>query len=324
MKKLPFFILDVLEKYSDENHILTQKDILKYLYDDHMIDAERKAVSANIKMLEELGFDIVKRPKGVFLASRVFEHNQVKYLIDAIFSSKTINPTNAQELVEKITKYESIYDKESYKYLYKTKDINRNKYSNIFYNMEIINEAKSLNKRVEFTMITYDEYGHKISRNDGYSYKVSPYYLINNYGNYYLLGYYRSKYGPFNIFRVDRMENIKVSDWEAKSMKDAGMPNDFSISKFINEHIYILSSEVVDATLEILDKDEIINVKDYFGTNAKITYEDGTIYANVRCDELALMYWIMQYGVNIKVVSPDSLKEKVVDNLKKILKLYEE
>ena len=39
--------------------------------------------------------------------------------------------------------------------------------------------------------MTYDKNGNLVPRFNGYEYQVSPYYLINNFGRYYLLGYRR-------------------------------------------------------------------------------------------------------------------------------------
>ena len=324
VKALPILILKILEKYSDDNHPITQAKIIEYLLSDYQIEAERKSVSSNLTLLEDLDYDIVRTSKGVYLASRLFDKNQVKYLIDAVFSSKSISANHAKELVERITSLESIYDKKDYEYIYKTKDINRNNSSNVFYNMEMIMEAKKKKKRIEFNLINYDENGKKITKLGGYLYRVSPYFLVNNYGNYYMLGQYRSKYGPLSVYRVDRMINLKVSDWEYTEMSDAGLPKDFSIAKYINEHIYIYGGDVIDAELLILDSNEIINVKEWFSTGATINNVNGEIHASIKTNEQALIYWLMQYGQNIKVLSPESLKEKVVNYLDKMRELYKD
>ena len=43
-KLLIIRILQILEYYSDVNHPLTQEEIIKKLYDDYGIEAERKAI----------------------------------------------------------------------------------------------------------------------------------------------------------------------------------------------------------------------------------------------------------------------------------------
>ena len=41
-------IMQILEYYSDVNHPLTQEQIIKKLYDDYGIEAERKAIGSKI------------------------------------------------------------------------------------------------------------------------------------------------------------------------------------------------------------------------------------------------------------------------------------
>ena len=47
-KMLVMNILNILKDYTDENHTLTQQDILKILERDYDMIAERKAVKRNI------------------------------------------------------------------------------------------------------------------------------------------------------------------------------------------------------------------------------------------------------------------------------------
>lgn len=43
-KRIIIDILRILEEYSDENHTLTQKDIIDLLYKEHNIVVDRKTV----------------------------------------------------------------------------------------------------------------------------------------------------------------------------------------------------------------------------------------------------------------------------------------
>ena len=323
-KAIPFLLLRILEKYSDDNHKLTQSDIIEYMKKDYNLEVERKSISANLKLLEELDYDIIRDAKGVSIGDRVFDHTQVRYLIDAVYSSKIITSSNAQELIKKLSERESIYEKKSYDEIIKTtNEVNRVQNAYIFQIIDVIKEAKRKKKRIEFNLISYDENGNKTFKKGGFTYHVSPYYLINNFGNYFLLGYYSSTYRSYNIFRLDRMANVCVSDWPEKTMEDAGMPKDFKISDYLNEHIYILSDQVIDADLYLKTSDEIINVKEWFPTS-KIENIDGKIHAYVKCDELALLYWVMQYGTGVVVLSPESLRNKVIAYIDEMRKNYEE
>lgn len=320
-------VLKILEEYTDDNHYLTQPQIATKISQLYGIDLERKAIGSSLQLLEELDYDIVKGPKGGFaLLSRTFDPSEASFLIDAIFSSKSINGKEAKRMAEEVSSCFSKYQRKDYSYIYKSNEINRSTNKTALYNVSIINEAISKGKRVGFQYLTYDKNGNEIYRNNGYEYIVSPYYLINNYGRYYLLCNYREKYRPLQLFRIDKMANIVIKDdWPIKQLKDLkDGPKDFSIAKYLNEHVYLFNEEVIDAKI-ILDGEWAIEiVKDWFGDNAKIHFKDEKIIATIKGDEKALYYWIMQYSDCVTVLSPLSLVEKIKKGLIDATRRYQD
>ncbi len=319
-------VLKVLEKYSDENHYLTQNEIVDKIYRDYDIELERKSVGSSLSMLEELDYDINKGSKGGFaLLSRTFDQTEASYLIDAIFSSRSIDGKQAKKIADQISSCFSIYQRKDYSYIYKSSEVNRTINKQVLYNISIIHEAMKKGKRVGFQYLAYDACGNQTTKMEGFEYIVSPYYLINNFGRYYLLCNYREKYRALQTFRIDYMVNIRIKDdWPIKKMKDLiGGSKDFSISKYINNHIYMFGGDLVEVELE-LDGDWVITIiKDWFGENAKIKNKKGKLRADIKCNEEALYYWIMQYSDCVKVNSPASFVEKIKDGLKKGLERYE-
>ena len=80
------YVLKVLEEYSDENHLLTQQDIIDRIYKDYGLLLERKTIGNSLSILTEMGYDINKGDRGGFyLLDRLFNLSEVQYLIDAIF-----------------------------------------------------------------------------------------------------------------------------------------------------------------------------------------------------------------------------------------------
>ena len=188
-KKLAmFYILKILKEYSDKDHLLKQKDIIDKLHNIYMIDIERKTIASTIDLLIELDYDIKKETKGYYLGERQFDETEIKFLIDAIYSSKIIPAEQAKKLSSKIYSSLSKYNKKDYSYIYKSTEISRSNNKEFFYNIDIITEAIKTKKRIKFNYLTYDNKGKLIERRDGYKYKVSPYFLVNNFGKYYLLG----------------------------------------------------------------------------------------------------------------------------------------
>lgn len=318
-------VLKVLEEYTDEEHYLTQQEIADKIYQDYDIELERKSVGSSLSMLEELDYDIDKGPKGGFaLLSRTFDQTEASYLIDAIFSSRSIDGRQAKKIADQVSSCFSKYQRKDYSYIYKSSEINRTDNKQVLYNIFVIHEAMKQGKRVGFQYLAYDAEGNQTVRRDGYEFIVSPYYLINNFGRYYLLCNYREKYRALQTFRIDYMVNIQIKDdWPIKNMKDLEEgPKNFSISKYLNDHIYMFGGDVIEAELELDGDWGILIVKDWFGENAKLSHKDGKAHITVKCNEMALYYWIMQYSDCVKVISPTSLVEKTKEGLQKALERY--
>lgn len=277
-------------------------------------------------MLEELDYDIDKGPKGGFaLLSRTFDQTEASFLIDAIFSSRSIDGRQAKKIADQVSNCFSKYQRKDYSYIYKSSEINRTLNKQVLYNISVIHEAMKKGKRVGFQYLAYDIDGNQTVRRDGFEFIVSPYYLINNFGRYYLLCNYREKYRALQTFRVDYMVNIQIKeDWPIKKMENLeNGPKDFSISKYINDHIYMFGGETIEAELELDGDWGILIVRDWFGKNAQISRKNDKLYVKIQCNENALYYWIMQYSDCVKVISPTSFVEKIQEGLKKGLERYE-
>lgn len=51
-------ILDILRKYTDEDHRLSQKEIADILKSEYQMSADRKAIRRNLLNLMDCGYDI--------------------------------------------------------------------------------------------------------------------------------------------------------------------------------------------------------------------------------------------------------------------------
>lgn len=322
-KEIIILIYRILIEYTDENHFLTQREIIDKLKTIYGVDAERKSVANSISILQELDYDIVKGEKGGYaLFSRALDDTEIKFISDALFSSRVITGKQALEISNKLNVFLSKYKKKKYTYLYKSTDLNRTNNEDVFLNLEIIEEAIENNKKISFQYLTYDEDFKVAKRYDGFRFIISPYYLVNNFGKYYCLGHYRDKYKPLQNYRLEYMVGIKIEDEERTPIKDIEGLDNFDIVKYLNEHIYIFSSKVIEAKLEILENYAIQYIYEYFGNNVKIYKENDKAYVDIKCSYDALFYWVLQYSNCIKVIEPLELIERLKDFFNKESKKY--
>ncbi len=318
-------ILKVLQEYSDEDHFLTQQDIIDKVDELYGIELERKSVAFSISLLQELDYDINKSPKGGYaLLSRDFDNSEIRFITDALFSSKSINGKQATELANKLNSCLSKYQRKDYGFIHKSSELSRTDNKEVFYTLEIIEEAKRKGKRVSFQYLAFDENGKPVIKKDGYRYIVSPYYSVNSNGRYYLICNYREKYRAIQWFRIDFIVNIKIEEeWPIKPIELLEGMKDFDISKYLNDNIYLLAGDVINATIEIEDPNSVVFVKDWFGKNARIYRKDDKLYADIKSNESALFYWYMQYSETTTIIKPQSIIDRVKAEAERIIKKYE-
>lgn len=318
-------ILKVLEEYSDEDHFLTQQDIIDKVDELYGIELERKSVAFSISLLQELDYDINKSPRGGYaLLSRSFDNSEIRYIVDSLFSSKSISGKQAAELSKKLNSCLSKYQRKDYNFIYKSNEINRTENKELFYTLELIEEAKRRGKRVSFQYLTFDENGKPYTKMDGFRYIVSPYYSVNSGGRYFLICNYREKYRAITWFRIDYMVNPKIEEeWPIKPIESLKGVKNFDIADYLNDNIYLLDGEVIKAMLEIENPNYVQFVIDWFGRNARTYKKEGKLYADIKCNESALFYWYMQYSECVTIVSPQSLIDRVKKEAERIVKKYE-
>ncbi len=318
-------ILRTLEEYSDEDHFLTQQDIIDKVEANYGITLERKSVSYSISLLQELDYDIEKGPRGGYaLFSRLFDPSEVRFLTDALFSSRALPGKQAADLSKKAQSVLSKHQRSSYSYIYKSPQLNRTESKEVFFAIDTTHEGIKRGKRISFQYKTYDEHGEVTLRNDGYRYIVSPYYLVNSNGFYYLICNYREKYRPIQVFRVDLMTNLRIEEeWPIKPLSTIKGGEEFDIADYINDHVYMLGGDVVDATIRVDQAYGIQYLRDWFGKKARIYEKDGLLFAKIRCNEDSLFFWILQYGDEFTLVEPISLIERLKQHLQRQNKKYE-
>ena len=320
-KLLIIYIYEILKEHSDENHLLTQQDIIKLIKQIYDMNCERKSIGSNIDFLIDLGFDIIKVPhKGCYLGERVLEPSEVSFIVDSLFSSKSISGKQAKDLSSKLSNLLSKYQRKRYNYIYKAEQINRTNNKELFYNIEIIQEAIEINKKISFNYIR----PHYEKDNPQKVYIVNPYFLVNNQGKYYLICNF-DYFNEIGNYKIDFIKNIKILDEERKPITSIkGFEKGIDISKYINEHIYVFGDKTINATIKLADDNSITYVMEWFGKNAKIYKKNDVIYSDIVSSEKALVYWCLQYGESVELTEPTETRNKIKEKVKMICEKYGE
>lgn len=319
LKKL--YILKILMENTDEENKMSIKDITKSL-EAYGISAERKSIYTDIEDLQDFGIDIIcekGRSNYYYVGNRQFELAELKLLVDSVQASRFITHKKSEELIKKLQKLTSIH---AGKLLNRQVNVyNRVKAMNekIYYSIDVIHNAIRQNKMVEFKYFSYDVDKNFVPRRDGEVYRVTPYSL--NWANerYYLVGYYE-RYDEVSSFRVDRMDEARVSDRDFIAIERY---KDFDVVEYENKLFGMFGGEL--ETVEIEFENSMINIViDKFGTDILVHHKTDThfrITVDLAITNM-LFSWLFVFGNKARVVRPEKVKNQIKDYLREIIDVY--
>ena len=105
--------LQILQKYSDENHPMTVNMIINMLAKQD-ISAERKGIYRDIKKMMMAGYPIEKCSNNQgFYYQHELEYADAKIICDTINASNFISMRHSRKLIDEIMKNLSIYEQEA-------------------------------------------------------------------------------------------------------------------------------------------------------------------------------------------------------------------
>ncbi len=313
-------ILQILEKHSDIDHLLTQEDIAHYLYKDYGIAIERKAISRNLSLLKEADFDIESTKNGSYLASRQFENSELRLLIDGVLSSRHITPRHSRDLIDKLCSLASKYFRANVKNIHSVAEWNKTDNQSLFYNIELISEAIESGRRICFD---YNKYGTDKKLHRTRTHTVSPYQLILHNQRYYLMAY-ADKWHNMVYFRVDRITNMTVTEDKLTPINTVdGYEHGINYGEIATALPYMFTDKpeqiVFLATENIVDQ-----IVDWFGKDVKFEKCGDRLQVTVKASPNAMEFWAMQYLNCVEVLRPKGLRNRIKENIANAMEKYSE
>ncbi|MCR4840231.1 MAG: WYL domain-containing protein [Lachnospiraceae bacterium] len=312
-------ILQILQKYSDSNHLLTQEDIQSHLINEYGIDMERKAVSRNLSLLREAGYEIESGRSGSFIHSRDFTEGELRILIDGVLASKHIAANYSKDLIDKLCAQSSIYFRSHVKHIHSVGQWDKTENKDLFNNIELVDDAIERNKQIIFE---YNMYGADKKLHKTRIHQASPYQLILHNQRYYLMAR-NEHWKNMAYYRLDRIKNMKVSEETLIPITEVeGYKNGINYKEISNALPYMYTDKPV--TVEFIAEDYIIDqIIDWFGKDIRIvSHGEKQVKVTLKASPMAMKHWALQYLDHIEVVYPASLRQQIKESLEKGLNKY--
>lgn len=353
-KLKPYLVMRYLLQKSDETHAVRVSEIIQYLKGIG-IYAERRSIYSDIEQinitmlmaekdlfieeayeeLEEYGDEsryIVYNPnkKGYYVRERRFELDEIRLAAESIYASKFLTQRESDSLIDLICGFVSEHQAKQIKHDVLLTDRVKTNNEYTFRNVSIINTAmsrridgeKHIPEKISFKYLKYtiSDIKQQAERRQGARYFVSPYALLLNDGNYYLLAF-DEKTQEMRTYRVDRMRDIRLT---SQPREGAEAFRAIDLTSYTQRVFSMYSGKQESVTIRFINP-LLDTVIDRFGTSGVKYYKADDKHFNVVVNvEISNQFfgWICGFGNKAKIIDPLKVKEQFAEYIEKIKKLY--
>ena len=357
-KMKPYLVLEYLMRHTDENHAESADNIAAYLQ-ELGIDAERRSIYRDIEEInkalwllenEDDDADIFaaeeaietdkndsetfivydRHLKGFRVVRRKYELSDIRLMAECIYASRYISQSEAERLVDIIKGFVSEEQSREIRtdalVTARQRTLNKSTLRNVstIYDAmsKMIEGEKHIPEKISFQYLKYtiDDLEKQTERRKGAKYIVSPYKLIINDGNYYLLAFDENSL-QIRTYRVDRMKAINrlgtprdgAEAFAAIDMKTYTQRT-FSMFGGERERVSIrFVSSLLDTAVERFGR--------YNVSYSRSDDHHFTVSADVEISD-QFFGWLCGFGTKAKLLFPQAVAEEFVAYLEKISKMY--
>lgn len=313
----------MLFEETDEEHELDVYEIKEKLMDLLGLDKiDIRTIKTDIDSLENMDFDIVKNRKkfGKIYYShqaKLFETYQIRLLVDAILSARSITPNEKQRLINKLKELTSKHIQKTLPSPVMFSQTVNTGYEQMRVDIDRIHRAISESKVLQYKYGDYNVHKEFTLRHNERDYFVEPYALIWQNDLYYLIGKFQET-NEIRHYRLDRMRYTEIT--ERSFIKE----RNFNLQSYVDKSFQMFSGEDIRITIRF--KNELINpMFDRFGLQVDVQPdgEDHFILSTKAKASAGLLGWILQWGSAAEVLSPQSLVEEVRAEISRMMEKYE-
>lgn len=309
--------------------LMLQEDIELDEADMMIAEAAESGDEEEIAELKTILYDRSK--KGFYVRQRKFDVNDIRLLAECVYACKSITETKAKRLVNVVCDFVSEEQAQKIKHNAFLTDRVKTDNQGVLNNIAAINEAMSKHldgqphtpEKITFKYMrrSISDMSKQVERRAGSRYKVSPFQLLINDGNYYLVAY--ADYAQeMRTYRVDRIKDIRFTGEPRDGDEEFGQ---MDVKSYAYRVFSMMRGEpkLVEMHFANFLLDAVV---DRFGTRyvqyAKVDEEHFSVTAKIEISD-QFYGWLLGFGDNAKLVYPEDAVENFRGYLRKVGALYE-
>ena len=316
------YLLQYLMRQSDERHPVGVADMIEELA-RHDIAAERKSIYDDLEALRSFGIDIVQqrgKQTGYYIGQREFELPELKLLVDSIQSSKFITEKKTVSLIHKLENLASVHDARMLERQVYVRNRVKSMNESVYYNVDEISGAISRDRMIRFRYFEFTVEKERQFRRGGAYYVLSPFALMWDDENYYMLAY-DAQEARMKHFRVDKMSAITTLETNRQG-KEVFAETD--MSAYSKKVFGMFTGNVTPVRMRFVNH-LAGAVIDRFGKDVMLLRDgpDGfTVTVNVAVSPL-FFAWVFGFGTEAEILGPETVRQQAKDAAASIAAMYE-
>lgn len=319
------YLRDLFLQKTDKTHYVRMPDILEYLA-EHNVFIDRRTVYTDISILNQAGFEIVGIPeKGGYKyhhPSRLFDTSELKFLIDSIAASKFLTEKKSKELITKIKTLGNIFDNSALNRGVLSPKRIKSMNDKVFKNLDLIYAAISSNSQITFQYMRWNTQRKLEPLRNGKLFTTSPCAVSLSDDNYYLVSF-DTRTNDLRHYRIDKMNSIKLTD---EPRKGTDVFKSFDIVDYSKKTFGMFGGKEEGITIEAPNNLAGVFI-DRFGESVSFRKnfdKPDSFLVRITVNVSPQFYaWIFGLGKEVKIVSPESVKNDFIKTTTDILSNYE-
>ena len=316
------YLMKIFMEETDEDHPLTMPQLIEKL-NSFGVNADRKTLYMDLEELRQFGLDIISEQEGrkwhYYIGARDFELPELKLLVDSVQSAKFMTDKKSNELIHKIESLASKHDaKKLQRQVFITGRV-KTMNESIYYNVDRLHDAIATDSQIRFKYYQWNVNKEMELRRDGQWYQTSPWGLMWDDENYYLVAF-NSEDGKIRHYRVDKMLNISKVDEPREGKQEF---KEFNLPHYTRSLFGMFGGEEKKVTIEAANSMVGVMI-DRFGKDITIVPVDKghfqiTVTVSVSDQFLG---WIIALGEDVKITGPEEIVEQMRQMAKRLAEQY--
>ena len=315
-------LLRILITETDKNHPITVNQIITKLADNG-ITAERKSLYSDFAALRECGYDVKSvrsKDVGYYLEENPLTYEDTEAFWDILHAQNIFDDETVNNLRRKLEKCVSVYERKKLRNrIYSTNRVSIR--SKAFKrSLDVMHEAIALKRKISFTysdpILNFED-----TRKKKHSFVVSPYVISCNMGRFFLIAGSEEVEG-LSHFYIDRIENVQITRQFATDVREIAGDLDFDLNCY-SKGLFEEYSFMVQPVILNCDKSMLSTITSVFDVKEMKYLEENKYEVSFETEiSEELLAWLFVNHSSVQIISPQSLKESMVNAAKSIYISY--